>query len=64
MNYVHLTPQHEVYYFCRELSEIHLHNFIVVNAKIRFSKHLEHCLKILGENSMPPQHQPLILALK
>ena len=32
------------------LSEIHFHNSIVVNAKIKFSKHLEHSLEIFKEN--------------
>ena len=31
---------------CDTLSEIHFHNSIVVNAKIKFSKHLEHILEI------------------
>ena len=40
------------------LSEIHFHNSIVVNAKIKFSKHLEHSLEIFIENIkyFPPTH--------
>ena len=40
------------------LSEIHFHNSIVVNAKIKFSKHLEHILEIFIENIkyFPPTH--------
>jgi hypothetical protein len=33
------------------LSEIHFLNSIEVNAKIKFSKHLEHILEILIENN-------------
>ena len=32
------------------MSEIHFHNYIVVNAKIKFSEHLEHSLEIFIEN--------------
>jgi hypothetical protein len=40
------------------LSEIHFRNSIVVNAQIKFSKHLEHSLEILIENIkyFPPTH--------
>ena len=40
------------------LSEIHFHNSIVVNAKIKFSKHLEYILEIyIGNNKyFTPTH--------
>ena len=39
-------------------SEIHFHNCIVVNAKIKFSKPLKHILEIFIENIkyFPPTH--------
>ena len=44
------------------LSEIHFHNSIVVNAKIKFSKHLEHSLEIFIENIkyFPPTHFSIV----
>ena len=44
------------------LSEIHFHNFIVVNAKINFSKHSEHSLEIFIENIkyFPPTHFSMV----
>jgi hypothetical protein len=33
-----------------KLSEIQFHNYFVVNAKIKFSKHLEYSLQIFIEN--------------
>ena len=44
------------------LSEKHFHNSIVVNAKIKFSKHFEHILKICIENNkyFPPKHFSIV----
>jgi hypothetical protein len=42
----------------QNLSEKHFHNYIVVDAKINFSKHFEHILEICIENKkkIPPTH--------
>jgi hypothetical protein len=44
------------------LSEIHFHNSIEVNAKIKFSKHLEHSLDIFIKNIkyFPPTHFSIV----
>jgi hypothetical protein len=44
------------------LSERHFHNSIEVNAKIKFSKHLEHILEIFIENNkyFPPTHCSIV----
>jgi hypothetical protein len=45
------------------LSEKHFHNSIVVNAKIKFSKHSEYILEIcIGNNKyFPPTHFSIII---
>ena len=44
------------------LSEIHFHNYIVIKARIKFLKHLEHSQEILIKNIkyFPPTHFSIV----